>query len=64
MTRPIALIVAPWRNATKADRHERERVSLELLGAGWCPLFLPLCLEWALDDRDTSEEDDDDDISS
>lgn len=52
MTRPVALVVGPWRHATPEDHERRHQVTRDLLAAGWCPVFLPPCLAPYLDDED------------
>jgi len=52
MSRPIALVVAPFRSRTEGEAERTDRAIEELLGAGFVPVFLPYALDRFLDDDD------------
>lgn len=52
---PIALVVGPWRDATRDDHLRMEVALADLLTAGWAPIFYPLALENVLDDHDPEQ---------
>jgi len=51
MTRPVALVIAPYKTATSEEKAQTFRAVAHLAAHGWCPVFLPWALDKILDDQ-------------
>lgn len=57
MTRPLALVIGPWRHRSLADDSTMDLVLSRLVRAGWAPVFYPRALGAVLSDHVYEERD-------
>lgn len=52
---PLAILVAPFKDATLEEKALTQKAAAHLLKWGWVPIFLPWALERVLDDHDPAQ---------